>query len=127
MIVEVDESKKIHDWMLKAVELVESRGFTDVKSKLDGYEDPISFDKKGDDTNYTPDITAEENHGKAYFELARKTDEVTSLVSKWKLLSTIAKMKKGSFHIIVPYGQNKFTQEILDKYPVEADLIKLPS
>lgn len=125
MIADVKAESKSLQWLRKSVELVEKRGFKEVKSKLEGYETPFSFDQKNADTNYTPDITAVGNHGKAYFEIAYKTDDETALVSKWKLLSTIAEMKKGSLHIIVPYGQNKFTQELLERYNIEADVIKL--
>lgn len=125
MITQVESNSKSKEWLAESVELVEKRGFTNIKSKLEGYENPISFDKKGDKTNYTPDITATSSHGKAYFDIAQKTDDTTSLVSKWKLLSTIAAMKKGKLHIIVPFGQNKFTQEILSQYDIDADVIKL--
>ncbi|MEQ8909555.1 MAG: hypothetical protein RIC95_10210 [Vicingaceae bacterium] len=125
MIAAAKADSKSEEWLQKSVELIEKRGFKEIKSKLDGYDEPISFDQKNSDTNYTPDITAVGNHGKAYFEIAQKTDDVTALVSKWKLLSTIAEMKQGSLHIIVPYGQNKFTQEVISKYNIEADIIKL--
>lgn len=116
---------KYEPLLKKALKYVEARGFQDIKTKLDGYESPNSFAQKKEDNEYTPDITAQNNKGKFYFEIAQKTDEVTRLVSKWKLLSTLAQMKKGTFSILVPYGMNKFTEELIDTYKIDANVIKM--
>ncbi len=116
---------KYEPLLKKAIKYVEARGFKEVKTKLDGYESPNSFAQKKEDNEYTPDITAENNKGKFYFEIAQKTDNVNRLVSKWKLLSTLAQMKNGSFSILVPYGMNKFTEDLIDTYKIDAKIIKM--
>lgn len=109
----------------KAIKYVENRGFKNIKTKLDGYESPNSFAQKKEDNEYTPDITAENARGKFYFEIAQKTEKVNSLVSKWKLLATLAEMKNGGFSILVPYGLNKFTEDLVNNYKIDANLIKM--
>jgi len=34
-------------------------------------------------------------------------------------------MKNGALNVLVPYGQNKFTQELVDQHNINANLIKL--
>lgn len=118
----LDQSEPL---LKKAIEYVENRGFKNIKTKLDGYESPNSFAQKKKDNEYTPDITAENARGKFYFEIAQKTDKVNSLVSKWKLLATLAEMKNGGFCILVPYGLNKFTEDLVNNYKIDANLIKM--
>lgn len=125
MLAESKQSTKYQELLEKSVELVKSRGFDEIKTSLEGYDDPISFSQKKEDNQYQPDITAINNRGKFYFEIAQKTEDVQKLVSKWKLLSTVAGMKNGGLNILVPYGQNKFTQELVDQYNINANLIKL--
>lgn len=122
------EKKSVNQYeplLKKGIKYVEARGFQHIRTKLDGYESPNSFAQKKADNEYTPDITAENKRGKFYFEIAQKTDNVNRLVSKWKLLSTLAEMKNGSFSILVPFGMNKFTEELIEDYNIKADLIKM--
>ena len=118
----LDQSETL---LKKAIKYVENRGFKNIKTKLDGYESPNSFAQKKEDNEYTPDITAENARGKFYFEIAQKTDKVNSLVSKWKLLATLVEMKNGGFSILVPYGLNKFTEDLVNNYKIDANLIKM--
>lgn len=118
----LDQSETL---LKKAIKYVENRGFKNIKTKLDGYDSPKSFAQKKENNEYTPDITAENARGKFYFEIAQKTEKVNSLVSKWKLLATLAEMKNGSFSILVPYGLNKFTEDLVNNYKIDANLIKM--
>ena len=45
MITHVENNTKSKEWLVESVELVEKRGFTNIKSKLEGYDDPISFEQ----------------------------------------------------------------------------------
>jgi len=125
MLSEEREEGKYKELLEKAVEQVQRRGFKDIKVKLDGFEEPKSFSQKKEDNTYIPDITATNSKGKYYFEIAQKTNDTTSMVSKWKLLSTIAEMKNGGLNILVPYGQNKFTNELVEQYNIKANLLKM--
>lgn len=125
MLAETKTGEKYQELLTKAVELVESRGFNEIKTDLDGYDDPVAFNQKKEDTIYKADISAVNSHGKFYFEIAQKTEDVTHLVSKWKLLSTVASMKNGGLNILVPYGHNRFVQDLMDQYNIDATIIKL--
>lgn len=125
MLSEEREEGKYKELLEKAVEQVQRRGFKDIRVKLDGFEEPKSFSQKKEDNTYIPDITATNSKGKFYFEIAQKTNDTTSMVSKWKLLSTIAEMKNGDLNILVPYGQNKFTNELVEQYNIKANLLKM--
>lgn len=125
MLLEERQDVKYKELLEKAVEQVQRRGFKDIRVKLDGYEEPKSFSQQKEDNTYIPDITATNSKGKFYFEIAQKTNDTTSMVSKWKLLSTIAEMKNGGLNILVPYGQSKFTNELVEQYNINAKLLKM--
>ncbi|MEQ8624567.1 MAG: hypothetical protein RJQ00_06930 [Vicingaceae bacterium] len=125
MLLEERQEGKYKELLEKAVEQIQRRGFKDIRVKLDGYEEPKSFSQKKEDNTYIPDITATNSKGKFYFEIAQKTNDTTSMVSKWKLLSTIAEMKNGGLNILVPYGQNKFTNNLVEQYNIKANLLKM--
>ena len=75
-----------------------------------------------------PDLTGKTTLGKDYFKIVEgdKSNE-QQVVSKWKLFSNLAKMKSGKFYLIVPYGKKKYTTELIKKYNIEADMLKLPN
>ena len=72
-----------------------------------------------------PDITGEKWGGKGYFEISKKDVDPSELASKWKVLELLAKMKSGEFQIYVPHGSMQFTQRIIDKYNIQAELVKI--
>jgi hypothetical protein len=125
MLAEARTGEKYQELLERAVEMVESRGFDQIRTQLDGYDEPQPFLQQKEDITYVPDISAKNDKGKFYFEIAQKTEDVEHLVSKWKLLSTVASMKKGGLNILIPYGHNRFTEEIIDQYNIKANLIKL--
>lgn len=125
MLEESKSGSKYKELLEKSIQIIKSRGFEEIKTDLEGYDDPISFSQKSSDQQYQPDITATNSRGKFYFEIAQKINDIAHLVSKWKLLSTVANMKNGGLHILIPYGQNKFTEELVEQYNIKANLIKL--
>ena len=125
MLSEERQDVRYRELLEKAVEHVQRRGFKDIRVKLEGFEEPKSFSQKKEDNTYIPDITATNSKGKFYFEIAQKTQDTSSMVSKWKLLATIAEIKNGGLNILVPYGQNKFTSELVERYSINANLMKM--
>ncbi len=125
MLAESKSTEKFKELLKKAVKRLQSRGFDEIKTSLDGFDNPIGFSQKKSDVEYTPDLTAKNHKGVCYFEIAQKTNDITRLVSKWKLLSTIADMRDSKFTILIPYGHNKFTQELVDQYKIKANLMRL--
>lgn len=104
---------------------VKKQGYSDIKADLEDYEAPQEIMGKTNDVNFTPDLTAMKDDGKSYIEIAQKIEHTRDLVNKWKLLETLAHMKKGTFQIFVPHGQMKFTQELIEAHNIKAKLTKI--
>lgn len=126
MLAESKNSTEYKELLKRAVNHVVSRGFSSVKAELEGYEHPTHYlGQKDRKVNYCPDITAVNGKGKFYFEIAKKTESTRELVSKWKLLETMAELKNGKLNILVPFGQNRFAQDLITEHNINAKLIKL--
>ena len=110
----------------KMIQKVEQSGFKEIKADFADYEPPAKLVSKQNDDIYIPDATAENSLGrKAYFEISRKIKETEKLVNKWKVLETLANIKNGVFQIFVPHGSMKFTRELVNKYNINAELVKI--
>lgn len=119
-------SKTSYDELLSnVIEKIKKQGYDNIRADLSEYEAPFQLKGKTNDVNFTPDVTATKNEGKAYFEISSKTDNPNDLINKWKLLEMLARMKNGIFKIYVPHGHMKFTQEILKDHKIHAELVKL--
>lgn len=125
MLPESKQGEEYKELLQRAVQHVQSRGFASIKAELEGYESPTHYTAQQKGISYCPDLTAMNGKGKFYFEIAYKTDATRELVSKWKLLETMAEMKHGKLNILVPYGQNRFAQELITEHKINAKLIKL--
>ena len=119
-------SKISYDEVLtNVIEKVKKLGYNNIRADLTDYEAPHQLIGKTNNVNFTPDVTAEKNDGKAYFEIATKMDNPNELINKWKLLETLASMKNGIFQIYVPHGHMKFTQELIKDHNINAELLKI--
>ncbi|MBR9832767.1 hypothetical protein [Acidiluteibacter ferrifornacis] len=118
-------NKNFNQLMDSAIRKVKRKGFDDIRSVSKDYDSPVPFKKKDSEIQFTPDITAKNRRGKHYFEIAQKTDDVNQIVSKWKLLSTMADLKNGQLNILIPFGQNKFTEQLVHEHDIKANLIKM--
>lgn len=105
--------------------VVSPRGFKKIKANVEDFDTPAKLQRERDDESYIPDITGVINGRKSYFELSLKTEKIRQVVTKWKLLSRIAGFKRGKLYLIVPRGHYAFTNRVLDKYPVEAKIIRI--
>lgn len=114
------------DTLSKVIKNIERQGYTDIRADIDSYEAPARLVSRTKDDEYIPDATAVNHYGdKYYFEISRRTKEPNKLVNKWKLLDTVARIKNGALKIFVPHGSMKFTQEIVKKHNIEAELVKI--
>jgi len=105
--------------------VVKKKGYEHIKANIEGYDQPTSFVNSRTGNEYIPDITAERFGKKSYFEVAIKNNQVRKLVNKWELLSNLANMKKGKFHLLAPRGHFAFTQRLCAKHNIMANIIKL--
>lgn len=109
----------------EAISKIKRRGYEQIQASIDPYEAPKPIVSTSSDLVFVPDVTAEKLGGKAYFEISKRGDDMTEVASKWKLLALMARMKSGVFKIFVPYGTMSFTQRVVSKYNIEAELIKI--
>ncbi|MGK7391665.1 MAG: hypothetical protein ACNS60_15025 [Candidatus Cyclobacteriaceae bacterium M2_1C_046] len=103
-------------------------GYKDIKADFTGYETPSPLRMVSEDITLTPDFTAVRNGNKYYFELVVKNGEKTEhskLISKWKALEMIAKMKGGSLELFVPHGSFKYATELVKDHSIDANLNKM--
>lgn len=114
----------------KVINYAEKSGYDNIKADFTGYESPAQLTMINQDLTLTPDFTAKRGNKKFYFELVVKNgdeDDQSTLISKWKALETIAKMKGGHLRLFVPRGSYKFTSELLRDHDIDAQVTKLNS
>lgn len=125
MLTETRNSDLYIGKLSEVVKILESQGFEKIRADLPDYEDVAPLVRQSDDHAFVPDVTAVKNGGKYYIEVAKRTSDEVKLVGKWKLLSTLASMKKGELKIFVPRGELSFTRRVLAKYNIDATMIKM--
>lgn len=124
-MVQADKKKHL-DVLEDSITYLENHGFNSIKADLDGYETPKSYAKAGSDISITPDIVAEKEGRKHYFDISLKSEKTKLLKSKWLFLNTLSNLKSHRFKLITKKGHYKFTQEMLDAINLsDKSLIKI--
>ena len=108
------DKEKYSDLLIDSVTYLKQHGFENIKADTEGYETPKSYSKVGSDISITPDIVAEKEGQKHYFELSLKSSKPKLLKSKWLFLNTMSNLKSHRFRLITTRGHYKFTNEMLD-------------
>jgi len=119
------EREKNTELLKETIAYLESRGYEEIKSPIEGYEAPKSYRKAGENISITPDIVAVRNGIKHYFEIGLKSDEPSLLKSKWQFLKTLSQMKNRRFKVITHRGHYRFTDELLQDLNLENNLIRI--
>jgi hypothetical protein len=108
-------------YMAQAISWVESKPSSSIKANSEGYESPKSFTNKMTDEVVQPDLSYESQGGaRHYTEIALKNERPQQLVTRWKLLSVLASMKRGKLHLLAPKGHKLFTKRLVDRYNINA-------
>lgn len=100
----------------KAVEWAEKKGFKKIRAQVDEYETPQSFYKTSTDVSVIPDVTGVKMGAKSYIEIALKTDDKKAMISKWKLLGTLAARKGGKLYLLAARGHKSFAEKIVQNH-----------
>ena len=113
-----------------AIAWAKKRGFKNIKANTEDFDSPKPFkrpvDENGNEPDpVIPDLTGMQSSGKSYVEIACKTDQVQDLISKWKLLATMAQMKGGKLYLLTPRGHKAFTENIVKVYNLEARIVSI--
>jgi hypothetical protein len=120
-MVKIDREKELGT----IVTWAKTKGYSGVKSILEEYDTPFSYEQKDGNESFTPDVTAIKNGCKSYFELVDKSEEESRSATKWKLLGIMAEMKGGKLFLLAPSGQKAYAQRILSKFAIKANLISI--
>ena len=94
------EKQENTEFLEKSIKYLENTGFENIRADVEGYDTPKSFLKKSTGTTVTPDIVAEKNGRKYFFDISLKTDKENLLKSKWLFLDTLSRLKSNRFKII---------------------------
>jgi len=105
-----------HDYFQDAIDWAKSLSLSNFKANTDGYDSPNTLSQTDTDLSFTPDMTGRRRTNKFYLEIALKSEDKRELVSKWKLLSTLASMKGGKLYLLAPSGHKAFTERILSSH-----------
>ncbi|OQD44281.1 hypothetical protein [Croceivirga radicis] len=108
------EKQENTEFLEKSIKYLENTGFENIRADVEGYDTPKSFLKKSTGTTVTPDIVAEKNGRKYFFDISLKTDKENLLKSKWLFLDTLSRLKSNRFKIITTRGHYKFTDTLLN-------------
>lgn len=122
------EKTPVHEKVLRTItSYLKKKGYENIKAQgIDEYQDPAHITRKGANESFTPDLTARRDGIKHYFEVVNYPKKDKSLiVSKWMILSTLAKQLNGKLHLMVPHGQMSFTNRILQSNNIEAHVLSL--
>ncbi|GAA4437563.1 hypothetical protein GCM10023188_31900 [Pontibacter saemangeumensis] len=122
------KSEEYNAFAEQVINFAKKSGYQDIKADFTGYTSPASISMVSKDVVLTPDFTAKRGENKYYFELVvknEKEEEQSTLISKWKVLESIAKMKGGDLRLFVPRGSYKFATELMQNNHIEAKLTKL--
>jgi len=111
----------------RAAQWAEKRGFKKIKVNCEGYETPTQYTNQEEGEPFIPDVTGMQLGGKSFVEIATKTDDEQRRISKWKLLSTLANMKGGKLFLLAPKGHKSFTEGIVKKHHLNAQVVYLKS
>lgn len=126
MLKENREKTGYQERLEMVVEKIENLGFENIKADLPELDAPGKLVNQNNKDVFVPDITADSKSGRrAYFELSNKVKDTQKLVNKWKLLATMASIRDGVFQIFVPHGTMKFTKDLVTRYNISAELVKL--
>lgn len=109
-----------------ALDWATSKSKGEMKANFEGYEKPYAYSSQSSDKEVCPDITFENRRGgKSITEIALKVEDVQPLVTRWKLLGTMADMKRGNLYLLAPRGHKMFTKRLVDQYGINAQIVSI--
>ncbi len=109
------------DYFEKALEWVKAKPFFSIKANFDGYESTKIFKSTSSEEEIQADISFQGNGGvKHYTDIAVKTSNTRNLVTRWKLLSLMASIKRGKLYLLAPKGHKMFTERLVEKNNINA-------
>ena len=100
----------------RALAWVKNRGFKEIKANTEDFETPKAFSKADEDTQVIPDITGRRHGRKSYIEIVSKDGNKQDIITKWKLMCTLASMRGGKLYLLAARGYKTFATNIIKEY-----------
>lgn len=120
------DKEKYSDILGNSITYLENHGFENIKADMEGYDTPKSYTRVGSAISVTPDIVAEKEGRKHYFDISLKSEKPNLLKSKWLFLKALSTLKSFRFRLITTRGHYAFTQEMLEATNInKKNLIKI--
>jgi len=122
------ENTPIHKKILSSItSYLNKKGYENIRVQgIETYDDPAQISRKDSDQSFTPDLTARKEGVKHYFEVVNYAKKDKNLViSKWMILSSLAKQLNGKLHLMVPHGQMSYTNRLIQANNIEAQVLSL--
>lgn len=109
------------EYLEKAVVWAEKKATISLKSVSEGYENPRIFTSRTTHEEIQADLSYVTHGGvKHYSVIALKNENLKKTVSKWKVLSFLASMKRGKLHLLAPNGHKAFTEKLVNTNDINA-------
>ena len=109
-----------------AVQWAKRKGFTSLRANTEGYEAPGSYRRMGSsEEEVQPDMTGKKLGAKSYIEISLKTEQISTQISKFKLLSTLAAAKGGKLFILSPRGHKAFNEKLVKDHNLPATVVNI--
>ena len=103
----------------RALNWVTKKGFQDIRANTESYEPPVPFSRPNEDQQIIPDITGKMMGQKSYIEIVSKEEDTQKIVTKWKLLEAVARMKGGKLYLLAGRGYKTFAANIIKDYNLQ--------
>ena len=112
--------KKI-SYMEKAIAWTQKKQTATIRSTQEGFEDPKVFTNTKTQEEIQAHISYTTDAGAKHFtEVALKRENKEELITRWKLLSLMASLKKGKLHLLTPRGHKSFTERLVENHNINA-------
>ncbi len=116
---------KSPELILEAIKkVVNARGYKEIKANVDDFETPSKLQRNENEV-FIPDITGMKSGRQSYFEVVVKSDSVREMITKWKLLSSLARMRNGDLFLISSKGSFAFAQKLIRENDITATIVRL--
>ena len=108
-------------YLEKASAWAERKATISLKSVSEGYENPKIFTSITTQEKIQADISYITHGGaKHYSVIALKNENQKKTVTKWKLLSFLASLKRGKLHLLAPNGHKAYTEKLVNDHNINA-------
>lgn len=112
-------------YLPKVIEWAQKKKIHSLKAISEGYDAPKLFTNQSTQQQVQPDLSFEIDDATHYSDVALKCDDTRALVTRWKLLSTMANLKKGQLHLFAPKGHKIFTKKLVERHQIDARIHSL--